>query len=416
MYLAGTRAADQAEARATPAGTVIRRVPGTVVALGVVSLVTDISSEMVTAILPLYLVFGLGLNPLQFGLLDGLYAGATAVLRLVGGHVADRWQRLKAVAGIGYGVSAVAKLGFLAAGSSVPAIGAVLAIDRAGKGVRTAPRDALISLSSPPETMGRSFGVHRAMDTVGAFLGPLAATAVLWAALGDYDAVFVTSFSLATCAVLLLVVLVPNRTRLAAEPVPGKAKPSYRAMLGLLREASFRRCCIWAAALGLFTVTDSFLYLALQRRWDIDGRLFPLLPLGTTGVFLLLAIPLGRLGDRVGRWKIFIAGHLALVVAVLLVCGPIGNWWLALALHGAFYAATDGVLPAAAGPMLPEGLRASGLAVLQTGQALARMVSAVTVGLLWTLWDVRPALLLFTAALLMVTVAAAVVRPLEATR
>ncbi len=414
MYLAGTRAADHAAARATPPRTVLGRVPGTVIALGVVSLVTDISAEMVTAILPLYLVFGLGLNPLQFGLLDGLYAGATAVLRLVGGHVADRWQRLKAVAGIGYGVSAVAKLGFLAAGSSVPAIGVVLAVDRAGKGVRTAPRDALISLSSPPETLGRSFGVHRAMDTVGAFLGPLAATAVLWAALGNYDAVFVTSFSLATCAVLLLVVLVPNRTRLSSEP--SKNKPSFRTMLGLLREASFRRCCVWAAALGLFTVTDSFIYLALQRRWDIDGRLFPLLPLGTAGVFLLLAIPLGRLGDKIGRWKIFIAGHVALVVAVLLVCGPIGNWWLALALHGAFYAATDGVLPAAAGPMLPAELRASGLAVLQTGQALARMLSAVTVGLLWTVWDVRPALLLFAAALLLVTVAAAVIRPLEAER
>ncbi len=414
MYLAGTRAADQAAARATPERTVLGRVPGTVVALGVVSLVTDISSEMVTAILPLYLVFGLGLNPLQFGLLDGLYAGATAVLRLVGGHVADRWQRLKAVAGIGYGVSAVAKLGFLVAGSSVPAIGAVLAVDRAGKGIRTAPRDALISLSSTPETLGRSFGVHRTMDTVGAALGPLAATAVLWAALGNYNAVFVTSFSLATCAVLLLMVLVPNRTRLNTEPA--KNKPSFRTMPGLLREASFRRCCVWAAALGLFTVTDSFLYLALQRRWDIDGRLFPLLPLGTAGAFLLLAIPLGRLGDRIGRWKIFIAGHVALVVAVLLVCGPIGNWWLALALHGAFYAATDGVLPAAAGPMLPKELRASGLAVLQTGQALARMVSAVTVGLLWTLWDVGPALLLFTAALLTVTVAAAVIRPLEASR
>ncbi|MFK4088095.1 MFS transporter [Kribbella sp. NPDC020789] len=411
MYLAGTRAADHAAARGTSR---VGRVPGTVLALGVVSLVTDISSEMVTAILPLYLVFGLGLNPLQFGLLDGLYAGATAVLRLVGGHVADRWQRLKAVAGIGYGVSAVAKLGFLAAGSSVPAIGAVLAVDRAGKGVRTAPRDALISLSSSPETLGRSFGVHRAMDTVGAFLGPLAATAVLWAALGNYDAVFVTSFALATCAVLLLMVLVPNRTRLTT--MPTQDKPSFCTMLGLLREASFRRCCLWAAALGLFTVTDSFVYLALQRRWDIDGRLFPLLPLGTAGTFLLLAIPLGRLGDRIGRWKIFIAGHLALVAAVLLVCGPVGIWWLALVLHGAFYAATDGVLPAAAGPMLPESLRASGLAVLQTGQALARMVSAVVVGLLWTLWDMRPALLLFTAALLTVTVAAAVIRPLEAQR
>ncbi|TCC28766.1 MFS transporter [Kribbella sindirgiensis] len=392
-----------------PPRTLLRRVPGNVVALGIVSLVTDVSAEMVTAVLPLYLVFGLGLNPLQFGLLDGLYAGATAVLRLVGGHVADRWRRLKTVAGVGYALSAISKLGFLAAGSTVPAIGAVLAIDRAGKGIRTAPRDALISLSSDPATMGRSFGVHRALDTIGAFLGPLVATLVLWASLNDYNSVFVTSFALATCAVILLATVVQNHTPSSAFVVRASA-------VGLLKDSGFRRCCVWAAGLGLFTITDSFVYLAVQRRWDIATSLFPLLPLGTAGTFLLLAIPLGRLGDRVGRWKVFVGGHLALVVALLVVCGPVGAWWLVLALHGAFYAATDGVLPAAVGPLLPEDLRATGLAVLQTGQALARMAAAVTVGLLWTLWDLKPALLAFTLALLAVTIAAAVFKPLEVRR
>lgn len=391
----------------TPLRRVAAKVPGNVVALGIVSLVTDVSAEMVTAILPLYLVFGLGLNPLQFGLLDGLYAGATAVLRLVGGHVADRWRRLKTVASVGYALSAISKLGFLAAGSTVPAIGAVLAIDRAGKGIRTAPRDALISLSSDPATMGRSFGVHRALDTIGAFLGPLVATLVLWASLNDYNSVFVTSFALATCGVILLTAFVRDQS-----PPPAPTSRSLP-MLSLLREPNFRRCCVWAAGLGLFTITDSFVYLAVQRRWDISTSLFPLLPLGTAGTFLLLAIPLGRLGDRIGRWKVFLGGHLALVVALLLVCGPVGAWWLVLALHGVFYAATDGVLPAAVGPLLPENLRASGLAVLQTGQALARMAAAVTVGLLWTLWDLRPALLFFTLALLAVTIAAAIFKPLE---
>ncbi|MEV6269279.1 MFS transporter [Kribbella sp. NPDC051936] len=399
-----------------PLRTPLRRLPGTVpgnvLALGIVSLVTDVSAEMVTAILPLYLVFGLGLNPLQFGLLDGLYAGATAVLRLAGGHVADRWRRLKAVAGVGYALSAVAKLGFLAAGSSVPGIGAVLAIDRAGKGIRTAPRDALISLSSDPATMGRSFGVHRALDTVGAFLGPLVATLVLWASLNDYNSVFVTSFALAATAVILLTTFVRDHS-----PHTPPARPVGRMQaLALLRDAAFRRSCIWAAALGLLTITDSFVYLAVQRRWDIDAGLFPMLPLGTAGTFLLLAIPLGRLGDRIGRWKVFLGGHLALVLALLVVSGPFGSWWLVLALHGAFYAATDGVLPAAVGPLLPEHLRASGLAVLQTGQALARMAAAVTVGLLWTLWDLRPAMLTFTAGLLAVTLAAAVFKPLEVRR
>ncbi|NEA31438.1 MFS transporter [Streptomyces sp. SID13031] len=410
MYLAETRSSGPSK----QVDRLWRRVPANVLALGVVSLVTDISSEMVTAILPLYLVIGLGLNPLQFGLLDGLYAGATAVLRLVGGHVADRWRRLKAVAGIGYGLSAVCKLGLLAAGSSVAAIGGVLAVDRAGKGIRTAPRDALISLSSKPETLGRSFGVHRALDTFGAFLGPIVAAGVLWASLGDFDAVFVVSFCIAMCGVLLLVLLVKDHPRSG----PAVAR-SLRSMLGLLSIKAFRRCCGWAAMLGLVTITDSFVYLALQRRWDVSTTLFPLLPIGTAGTFLLLAVPLGRLADRVGRWKLFLAGHAALVLALLLLCGPVKSPWLAvlaLALHGAFYAATDGVLPAAAGPLLPEHLRASGMALLQTGQALARMVSAVLVGLVWTLWDLRPALLVTTAALLVVTIAAAVVRPWEEAR
>ncbi|MEV6285642.1 MFS transporter [Kribbella sp. NPDC051770] len=410
MYLANSRAADQASSRV--GGTPWHRVPPNVLALGVVSLVTDISAEMVTAVLPLYLVLGLGLNPLQFGLLDGLYAGSTALLRLAGGHLADRWQRLKSVAGIGYGLSAICKLGLLAAGSSVAAIGAVLAIDRAGKGIRTAPRDALISLSSSPETLGRSFGVHRALDTFGAFLGPLVAVGVLWASLGSYDAVFVFSFCIAGCGVLLLVLLVRDHA-----PATKPNVVPLRTMVGLLAIPSFRRCCLWAAGLGLVTITDSFVYLALQRRWEIESTWFPLLALGTTGSFLLLAVPLGRLADRVGRWKVFLGGHAALVVALLMLCGPSTSPWLAIAallLHGTFYAATDGVLPATAGPLLPEHLRASGLALLQTGQALARMVSAVLVGLAWTLWDLRPALIATTIALLVVTLAAAAFKPWEA--
>ncbi|HKN51225.1 MAG TPA: MFS transporter, partial [Amycolatopsis sp.] len=120
-----------------------------VFALGAVSLVTDISSEMVTAILPVYLVLGLHLSPAAYGLVDGLYTGATALLRMAGGYIADRVRRRKAVAGIGYALSAVAKLGLVAAGASAAAIGAAITADRAGKGLRTAPRDALITLSAP---------------------------------------------------------------------------------------------------------------------------------------------------------------------------------------------------------------------------------------------------------------------------
>jgi len=408
MYIAASRAPDLAPAdrRAVP-----RRVPANVLALGLVSLVTDVSSEMVTAVLPLYLVLGLGLNPLQFGLLDGLYAGATAVVRVLGGHLADRWRRLKAVAGVGYGLSAVCKLGLLAAGSSVAAIGVVLAADRTGKGLRTGPRDALISLSSDPAALGRSFGVHRAMDTVGALLGPVAAMGVLAASLGSYPSVFFTSFCVAAVGVLLLVLFVKDRPGTA-----DRAAVSPRAALDLLRLRDFRRITLWAAALGLVTVGDAFLYLALQRRWDVPVAWFPLLPLGTAAVYLLLAVPIGALADRIGRWPVFLGGHAALGAALFAVCGPVsgpGLAVLALALHGVFYAATDGVLMAAAGPLVPPELRSTGFAVVQTGQAVARMASSVLFGLSWTLWGLRPAVVVAAGLLAVVVLAAAVVRPVR---
>ncbi|MEV4314076.1 MFS transporter [Actinocrispum sp. NPDC049592] len=399
MYIAASRST----ATERPA---LRGVPANVVALGAVSLVTDISSEMVTAVLPLYLVLGLGLNPLQFGLLDGLYAGATALVRVAGGHLADRWRRLKAVAGAGYGLSAVCKLGLLAAGSSVAAIGAVLAVDRTGKGLRTAPRDALISLSSEPAMLGRSFGVHRAMDTVGAFLGPLTATAVLALSLGSYPAVFFSSFCIAAFGLLLLILFVRDH--------PGTvSSASLSNAVSLVRRPGFRRILGWTVALGLVTVGDSFIYLVVQRRWDVAATYFPLLPLGTAGVYLLLAMPLGKLADRLGRWPVFLGGHAALCGALLLLSGSGFGLVVALALHGVFYAATDGVLMAAAGPLVPTELRATGLAVIQTGQAVARMFSSVLFGLAWTVWDLQPAVLVAAGAMAAVTLAAAFARPVR---
>lgn len=367
----------------------VRSVPANVLALGAVSLVTDVSSEMITAVLPLYLVGTLGLSLLQFGLLDGLYFGVTALVRLAGGHAADRFRRRKLVAGLGYGLSAVCKLGLLAT-TSVPLLGAVIAADRTGKGLRTAPRDALITLSAPADRLGGAFGVHRAMDTVGAFLGPLAAFGVLSVTAGAYDAVFVTSFCVAVLGVLLLVLYVRDRRG------PVTAGVSLRA--ALLREPAFRRICLVAVTLGLVTVSDSFVYLLLQKRLALAPELFPLLPLGTAGAYLLLAVPFGKLADRYGRAAVFTGGHVALLAAYLLLMGP---GWLVpvLALHGVFYAATDGVLMALAGPLLPEGVRASGLALLQTGQATARMVSSILFGALWTALEAGPGLAVMAAGL-----------------
>ena len=366
------------------------RIAANVFTLGAVSLVTDISSEMVVAVLPVYLVVGLHLSPAAYGALDGLYTGATALLRIVGGYVADRTQRRKLVAGMGYAVSAVAKVGLLVVGRSAVALGGVIAMDRAGKGLRTAPRDALITLSTPPEGLGRAFGVHRTMDSVGAFLGPLVAVGVLALSAQSFDAVFVASLCVALLGVLLLVLFVRDDRR----ALPAGTPVTVRAASGLVRDPAVRRLVAAACLLGLVTVGDGFVYLLLQRREDLSILWFPGLAVGTNLAYLALATPLGILADRIGRTRMMLGGYLALVAVYLLLFGPLTGWpslVLILGLLGTFYAATDGVLMALAGPVLPEQWRTTGISVIQTGQSLAYLASSVLFGLAWQFLGVAAA-------------------------
>lgn len=367
--------------------------------LGTVSLITDISSEMVTAVLPLYLVAELGLSPWGFGVLDGVYNGVSALVRLVGGRLSDRGGGggHKTVAAVGYGLSALCKPLLLMV-HSLPLIGAVLAVDRTGKGLRTAPRDAMISLAAEPAARGRAFGVHRAMDTAGALCGPLVAFVLLRVAAEGYDAVFTVSFCVAVLGVVVLLLFVPrglpDAAQAAAERAPAGPRTPVRALLG---RPEVRRLTGCAVLLGLTTVSDSFLYLTLQRRLDLPTGWFPLLPLGTAAAFLLLAVPLGAVADRIGRRRLFLAGHLALLGAYgLLLVPSAGGAALVcavLVLHGSFYAATDGVLAAATADAVPEDARGSGLAVVQTGQTAARFVCSLAFGAAWTAWGDRTAVL-----------------------
>src|SRR3954471_20555962 len=174
-----------------------KRVGTTVLLLGTCSLLTDISSEMVSAILPLYLVFTLGFTPLQYGVVDGIYQGAAALINLAAGYVGDRWRRHKIVAATGYGLSAVCKLGLAAIGGAWAGLSALILLDRTGKGIRTAPRDAMISLTAPQRDLGLAFGVHPAMDTAGAMIGPLFALGLLALAPDSYHTLFLISFFVA---------------------------------------------------------------------------------------------------------------------------------------------------------------------------------------------------------------------------
>jgi MFS family permease len=381
----------------------------TVVLLGLTSLFTDISSEMVVAVLPLYLVAVGGFSPLAFGLIDGLYNGATAVLMLASGFIGDRWRRHKELAAAGYGISALCKLLLAVAGTALSAIGAIVLLDRAGKGIRTAPRDAMISLSVPRSQLGMAFGIHRALDTTGAMLGPLVAFLILVLAPLAFDAVFVVSFCLAMIGLGILVLLVQPRPPLPDAAEPARV-PTLRGAATLLRMPRYRALLIAGVLLSLATASDAFVFLALEDTVDLGTTLFPLLFVGSAGAYMLLAIPMGRLADRHGRGRVLLGGYALLfgVYAVLLL--PLGGWPLvvaALALLGGYYAATDGVLMALGSAVVPEAVRGSGLALLRTATSVARMVASLAFGALWTLAGIDAAIACFGAALLAATAAAA---------
>jgi MFS family permease len=387
-----------------PATRKAGRVAGTVVLLGVVSLLTDVSSEMVNAVLPLYLTAQLGLSLVAYGFVDGIYQGVSALVRILGGYLGDRRSHPKWVAAFGYGVSAASRIALLPA-HGLAAITGVITADRLGKGLRTAPRDALIADASDPAALGRSFGVHRALDTIGAAVGPLIAFALLLAVPDSYSSVFVVSFVFALAGVAVIVLFVPNR-RTAAGSLSGL---SLRRLFAEMAAPRLRRPLVAAALLGLLTIGDGFLYLSLQQRDNLAANLFPLLYVGTNAAYLALAVPLGRLADRIGRARVLVGGHLALLLAYLAAGGPLtGALWtvVSLVLLGTFYAATDGVLPALVSRLVPAQARGSGIAAAQTVVALARFASSVVFGTLWVTIGRQHAVLL-VAALLAAAIAVA---------
>jgi MFS family permease len=368
---------------AAPAGWLRLRLRGAVsrnvVNLGLTSLFTDISSEMVSTALPLYLVFFLRFTPLQFGMLDGLYQGGAALIRLVGGVAADRSQRYKEVAGLGYGLSALSKIGLLFGSAGGPGLLAVsLFVDRTGKGIRTAPRDALISLSSQPANLGTSFAVHRTLDTCGAMLGPLLGFALLALIPNGFDVIFVTSLCIALVGLGVLALFVENRSP-ARAPEP---RPAVGAMREVLR-----------------------VYLTLQHRLTFAATFIPLLYVATSLVYFLLALPAGRLADRFGRGRIFVAGYSLLLAVYAMLLLPTGlggaSLLLCIVLFGAYYAATDGVLMAFASSMLPGEIRTSGLAVLTAATGLGSLAASLVFGAAWTILGPEAAVTIFLAGLLL---------------
>lgn len=385
------------------------RVSRTVVLLGLTSLFTDVAAEMVVTVLPLYLVYVGQFSPLAFGFVDGIQRGAAAIVGLASGFLGDHLRRHKDIATVGYGLSAFVKLGLATAGTALSAISVLVLADRVGKGIRTAPRDAMISLSTPKDQLGVAFGVHRALDTTGAMLGPLAAFAILAFVPNAFESVFLVSFCIALIGLGILVLLVPRQHAEEARHAVGPAevataapRPNLREALHVLTVPRFRGLLGAGAALSLATASDAFVFLVLQDKLDLSLSLFPLLFVGMAAVFMVLAVPVGRIADRVGRGRVLLGGYVLLLVVYGALLAPIDGTLLvalALALMGAHYAATDGVLMAFGSALVPVEVRGSGLALLGTTVNVARLLASIAFGALWAAWGIDTAVAVFAAGL-----------------
>ena len=294
------------------------------------------------------------------------------------------------------------RLGLLVPGASWFFLASVIALDRTGKGLRTAPRDAMITLTSTKANLATSFGVHRSMDAAGALAGPLVAFLILAAAPERFDIVFVVSFCVALVGLGVLVVFVDRSAIGTLEAAP--ERPSLPGMLrSLLGQRAFVLLSTAAVLLSIATMSDAFIYLTLQQRLQFAPSVFPLLYVATSLVYAGFAAPAGRLADRFGSRRVFLAGYVALgIVYVSLLLPGAGalSAVLGIAALGAYYAATDGVLMAIAGRLLPPAQCATGLAALATMTSLARLFSSVAVGWMWTTGDVATTVRVFGTALI----------------
>ena len=375
------------------AGSRVGNVSGVVWALGLTSFLTDISAEMVNSILPAYLFLHLRLSPLQFGAIDGIYNGLSiALVSLFAGFTADRWKRHKDVALVGYGLSAICKLLLLTAGAAWGWISLIVGIDRLGKGIRTAPRDSIISLHTPNASLGTAFGVHRALDSAGALAGPLIAFALLAQVGQQFDVLWVTSFVIGVLGVGALWLFVPA--------TQGVALPTDRADTG---RALVSRRFVGLASLGtllaLLTVSDGFLYLLLQQKSATGAGFLPLFYVGTAGAYMLFSIPMGLLADRYGRRAIFVGGYvvLGLLYGTLITSETIGVPMLvaSLVLLGIYYAGTEGVLMALASTLAPRAKRTTALAIVATCVGLGKLMSSLLFGWVWQEHGTGTAMLTF---------------------
>ena len=358
------------------------RIPPGVWVLGFVSLLMDVSSEMIHSLLPLFMVTVLGSSALLVGLVEGLAESTALMVRVFSGVLSDHLGRRKPIALLGYTLGALAKPLFALA----PGAGLVLTarlVDRFGKGLRGAPRDALVADLAPPEVRGAAFGLRQSLDSVGAFLGPLIAVALmlLWA--NDFRAVFWVAAIPAVLSVLLLWLGV-------REPAPrGDGGHESPIRLDKLRQlgSAYRQVVLLGAVFTLARFSEAFLVLRAQQS-GIPLAWVPLVMVAMSLVYAACAYPFGWLSDRISHHRL-LAWGLVLLVAADLVLASNRHWSVVLAgvaLWGVHMGMTQGLLATMVADTAPAELRGTAFGVFNLISGLAMLLASVLAGLLWDQW------------------------------
>ena len=366
----------------TPPASTLRQIPAGIWVLGLVSMLMDISSEMVHSLLPMFMVTTLGTSVLVVGLIEGLAEATALVVRVFSGALSDYLGKRKGLAVLGYAMGALSKPLFALA----PGIGLVVTarlIDRVGKGIRGAPRDALVADIAPAHLRGAAFGLRQSLDTVGAFLGPLIGVGLmlLWA--NDFRAVFWVAVvpGLMAVALLWFGLREPQTNRPA-----GATNPIRRDNLRRLSAAYW-----WVVGIGAaFTLarfSEAFLVLRAQQS-GIAMALVPLVMVAMNLVYAASAYPFGKLSDRMPHHRLLVWGLLVLVVADLVLAranGPAGVL-LGVALWGIHMGMTQGLLATMVADAAPADLRGTAFGLFNLMSGGAMLLASVLAGGLWDMW------------------------------
>lgn len=358
------------------------RIPPGIWALGFVSLLTDVGSEMVHGLLPIVLAGSIGASMFAIGLLEGAAEALALIVKVFSGYFSDRLARRKPLVLLGYGMSALVKPLFPLADSFATVLGARL-LDRLGKGIRGAPRDALISELAPAEVRGASFGLRQSLDTLGAVLGPLLATSLLWLALLDVRGVLWVAAIPGVLAVVLILVGVRE-----PEPEPQGVRerrpaPIDRAALRRLEGAYFRVVAV-GTLLALARFGEAFLVLRASERGLADTWA-PLVLVVMSLVYTLVAYPAGRLSDRWPRRRLVVLGLLALVVSdlVLALAPTPAIALVGVGLWGVHMGLSQGVLASLIADVTPRELRGTAFGVFNLASGVAMLIASGLAGWLW---------------------------------